>query len=646
MEVKELLSHTKKMNVLFVEDDKEARDEILLILQRFFNKVIVAVDGIDGIEKFKENDIDLIITDINMPRLNGLDMLIKIKNINPDIHSIILSAYNETEYFVNAILLGVNGFMLKPFLLDQFLNTLNRIYKNIEIQEEMKYLQCLLSQYQQIVDKAMIVCKFDSNKKVTYANEHFYQIFKYNDVKEKFFDELFYQENLENMYHTIGNKSIWQGVLKIISKDNMIFHSKIIIKPILNNNEEVIEFIALFLDVDDIIEPKQILLDKIEYSVNILVGVLYLVDFDDLRNYFGEKVVREITSGLEKILIKNAPQEIENIYNLNDGKFAFIIDLDNKLDNKDEIIEKLKLYQKTINRLNIDIENVIYNISTLLSVATGENILENAYIGIDTLFNKNEIFIDATELSSEVKQKAQNNLNIINLLKKSIDEHKIVSYYQAIIDNKTQKIDKYESLVRIEEGEKVYLPYQFLDIAKHSLYYSKITQIVLKNAFEVIKNNDVCVSVNISQNDINKENIRELIYSLLDEYKEYCYKLTFEILEDENSTNLELLTQFIDKIKTYKVLIAIDDFGSGYSNFTRVMALKPDILKLDGTLIKNIDKDEYSYNLVKSMVEFAKTNNIKTIAEFVENEKIFNIVKNLGVDYSQGYYFDKPKKVF
>ena len=644
MEIKELLSHTQKLNVLFVEDDDEARSEIALILKRFFNKVIVAVDGNDGVEKFKNNDVDLIMTDINMPKLNGLDMLKQIKSINPDIYSIILSAYNETEHFVSAILMGVNGFMLKPFVLEQFINTITRIYKNLELQQEMKNIQCLLSQYQQIVDKAMIVCKFDKNKKITYTNDEFYSTFQYENIEDKLFDELFYQEDLNKIYSTIENKEIWQGVLKTISTKNKIFHSKLILKPILNNKNEIIEFIALFLDVGDIIEPKQLLLDRIDYSDNILVGILYLVDYNDLRNYFGEKVVREINVELETILIKNSPKEIENIYNLNDGKFAFVINLDNE--NKNDVIEKLKFYQQTINKLNISIDNFIYNISTLLSISQGEDILENSYIGIETLFNKNEIFIDATNLSSEVRKKAENNLNIINLLKKSISENKIVSFHQAIIDNQTQEVDKYESLVRIIDGDKIYLPYQFLDIAKHSLYYSKITKIVIENAFEVIKNNNVCISVNISENDINKENIRDLIFNLLEEYKEYCHKLTFEILEDENSANLEILNDFIQKVRKYKVLIAIDDFGSGYSNFTRLFTIKPDILKLDGSLIKNIDNDKYSYNLVKSMVDFAKTNKIKTIAEFVENETIFNIIKELGIEYSQGYYFDKPKQIF
>ena len=93
------------------------------------------------------------------------------------------------------------------------------------------------------------------------------------------------------------------------------------------------------------------------------------------------------------------------------------------------------------------------------------------------------------------------------------------------------------------------------------------------------------------------------------------------------------------------VLIAIDDFGAGYSNFERLLEFSPDILKIDGKLVKNIANDVYSKNIVETIVSFTKKQKIITIAEFVENEQIYNILSELGVDYSQGYYFGKPENI-
>jgi EAL domain-containing protein (putative c-di-GMP-specific phosphodiesterase class I) len=90
------------------------------------------------------------------------------------------------------------------------------------------------------------------------------------------------------------------------------------------------------------------------------------------------------------------------------------------------------------------------------------------------------------------------------------------------------------------------------------------------------------------------------------------------------------------------VTIAIDDFGVGYSNFIRVLDFSPDFLKIDGRLIRNINSDKLSYSIVESIVSFAQKEELKTIAEFVESREIYDTIREMGVDYSQGYYFGKP----
>ena len=143
--------------------------------------------------------------------------------------------------------------------------------------------------------------------------------------------------------------------------------------------------------------------------------------------------------------------------------------------------------------------------------------------------------------------------------------------------------------------------------------------------------------------------VRKLSYldNVLEKLKfEDRNRLVFEILESENLSDYDFLEEFVLKYKKLGVKIAIDDFGSGYSNFIRIIRLKPDYLKIDGSLIKNIDKDNNSYEIVKSIIAFSKTLNIRTIAEYVHSEEIFNLLLELGVDEFQGYYFGKPDEIF
>jgi EAL domain-containing protein (putative c-di-GMP-specific phosphodiesterase class I) len=230
------------------------------------------------------------------------------------------------------------------------------------------------------------------------------------------------------------------------------------------------------------------------------------------------------------------------------------------------------------------------------------------------------------------------------MIKDAITDSRIVSYFQPIIDNKTKKIVKYESLVRLIDAEnKVLSPYFFLDTAKKSNHYLKITNIVLEHSFGVLKHSNFDISINISALDIEHRAMRDKILELLEENKQRANRVVFELLEDEAIKDFDLVKKFISQIKSYGVKIAIDDFGAGYSNFERLLDYQPDILKIDGCLIRDIETSSYSLSAVKSIVTFAKEQNLQTIAEFIENESIFNIVRDLGVDFSQGYYFGKPE---
>ena len=235
---------------------------------------------------------------------------------------------------------------------------------------------------------------------------------------------------------------------------------------------------------------------------------------------------------------------------------------------------------------------------------------------------------------------------MIKTVKIALDNYKIVSYFQPIINNKTRKVEKYESLVRlVDESGNVVSPYFFLDISKKGNYYNKITHRVLENSFKILEHISTKISINLSSLDIEKESTRNKLYELLDEYKKDASRIVFELLEDEDVKDFTVIKRFIKKVKSFGVKIAIDDFGAGYSNFERLLEFEPDILKIDGSLIKNIVNDTYSKNVVETIVSFAKKQKIITIAEFVENEEIFNILNNLGVDYSQGYYFGEPKHI-
>ncbi|MEA1983944.1 MAG: response regulator, partial [Campylobacterota bacterium] len=124
-DIPELRKRANSLKLLYVEDNEEARESMLVILKLFFADIVIAVDGNDGLKKFKSNNIDLIITDINMPNLNGLEMAQKIKEFNQEVPILILSAHNESDYFLQGIQIGIEGYLLKPLEMEQFVVVLD-----------------------------------------------------------------------------------------------------------------------------------------------------------------------------------------------------------------------------------------------------------------------------------------------------------------------------------------------------------------------------------------------------------------------------------------------------------------------------------------------------------------------------------------
>ena len=167
---------------------------------------------------------------------------------------------------------------------------------------------------------------------------------------------------------------------------------------------------------------------------------------------------------------------------------------------------------------------------------------------------------------------------------------------------------------------------------------------MIENSFEVFKDGGE-FSINLSFFDIKTESMKEFLEELIVLFNSKG-KVTFEILESEGKEDYNIVKEFLDYFrKKYDVKIAIDDFGSGYSNFKRIMDLKPDFIKIDGSLIKDIAIDSNSYLLVKTIVSYAKELKIKVIAEYVHNKETFDTCKYLNIDLFQGYYLSPPMKL-
>jgi len=174
-----------------------------------------------------------------------------------------------------------------------------------------------------------------------------------------------------------------------------------------------------------------------------------------------------------------------------------------------------------------------------------------------------------------------------------------------------------------------------------SKLYPEITKKIVEKSFKYFENRDYEFSINISIEDILNADTVAFLFNALKNYKN-PNRVVFEILETDKIENYTILKDFINDIKEFGCKIAIDDFGSGYSNFSHILELNVDYLKIDASLVKNILTDENSKKITQTIINFAKDLNMQTIAEFVEDKESLELLKEMNSDYAQGYYIGKP----
>lgn len=658
--LEETNSFCKTLNLLYVVKDKKDANNNLEYFENFFKEVVFVDNGLEAFKEFGKNKFSIVITDIEIPELNGFELIEKIKKIKKNIVTIIYSSNDDKESFLKTIQLKIDGYLIPPFNENSFLEVLYKSIENCKEKKEkinkQKENLKIQKQFTDLVDKSSIISKTDKNGIITYVNENFCKTSEYSkeELIGKTHNLVKHPDNTKDVYKDLWNtikkkKTEWTGVIKNLSKSGRTYYIKTTIKPILDTNGEILEYVSVRSNVNTIMSDKKHLIDKIESNNLFLLILIQIEDFEILDRFYNILTVDKIEKMFAFNMLSYLPTSyvFENIYNIGNGRYALLTDFFDFSSSETNINEYLETFVRNIRKSILVVDEIEYDLNIIVSYSFGkEHLYEDAKCGLDEAINKKMLIKYANDSSIHDHIEAKKNMEIIKMVKIALDNYKIVSYFQPIINNKTRLIEKYESLVRlVDEDGNVLSPHTFLDISKKGSYYNKITHRVLENSFKILEHITTKISINLSSLDIEKEETREKLYSLLEEYKDDASRVVFELLEDEVVRDFDVIKSFIKRVKNQGVMIAIDDFGAGYSNFERLLDFEPDILKIDGSIVKNIAKDAYSRNIVETIVTFAKKQNIITIAEFVENEQIFNILYDLGVDYSQGYFFGEPKHI-
>jgi len=235
----------------------------------------------------------------------------------------------------------------------------------------------------------------------------------------------------------------------------------------------------------------------------------------------------------------------------------------------------------------------------------------------------------------------------VNRINDALKENRFILYTQDICPlhkNMDKRIHR-EVLIRmVAEGGEVIPPMAFIPPAERYDLMPKIDEWVIGNVINQLQKDtsDSVYAINLSGQSLADNKFAKQAIKILSESNIDQHRLCFEITETSAIANLQNATEFLTQLQALGCYTALDDFGSGLSSFAYLKSLPINYLKIDGMFVRKIAEDEVARVMVEAINSIGHTMNLKTIAEFVENEDISNLLKEMGVDYAQGYYYNKP----
>jgi len=370
---------------------------------------------------------------------------------------------------------------------------------------------------------------------------------------------------------------------------------------------------------------------------------------DTCGHLAGDQLLREVSS-----LFKEVIRETDVVARIGGDEFGIILK-DISISLACEIAERI---YKTVKEYRFIWEERVFSIGVSIGLTKidsthkrFEDLLSTAdkccYIAKEKGGNRYYLF------SEDDQDLSQHNVEVkwLPTITQAIQENQFQLYYQPIVAASTElPFSWYEILLRmLDSNGRLIMPGSFLPAAERYNMMPTIDRWVISHFFSIYnkhfsgKSQKILFNLNISGASINDETFRSFIKTELEKYNVPADRVCFELTESIAFSNLYKTNHFIQQLRELGCRFALDDFGSGFSSFEYLKYLPVDYIKIDGSFIKNIASSQLDTSLVSAINQIAQTLNLLSIAEYVESEEIYYKLKEIGIDYAQGYWVGKPQ---
>lgn len=405
----------------------------------------------------------------------------------------------------------------------------------------------------------------------------------------------------------------------------------------------------LVFDTETGLPDRDVLLHSIKRDRQYIFAIIKIENFSDLVALFGYELSGTISQFASRKLVKHEHKFGYRTFQLKYNEYGILLETEHPIW-IEESAKKLTTIISVLETESLPWERdqirLVYRVGGTIITPGDENIpLSRADYALKKA-ERSHTVLSMFDGDTTEKACAYDNVIKFTELINNRQDDTFCAVFQPVFDRNGASIAWYEALLRVKRQNGEYVSvYPYLDIARSTGVYPNLTNFIIEQAVLMILQFDVDISVNISIQDILRTEFITLIDSVHERIKHKNGRIIFEILESDELVELEKCISFIEYVSLYGFKIAVDDFGTGYSNYGTLINLPIDIVKIDGSLIRRVKHDDNARTLVEGIVHFCKKSNKKTVAEFVENEQVFNCVQNLNIDYLQGFFLAVPDAI-
>lgn len=524
-----------------------------------------------------------------------------------------------------------------------------------------------LEEYNRAFDSSALVSRTDTSGKIIYANKNLCDLTGYTEDELLGNTHAFFQHPdtpssiYSELWSTISSGHIWSGVLSNITKDQKTFVTNNSIVPIKDSFGQITEYICIRYDITKINEQQNTInnqfIDKVTQLPNSTkliadsaqlegshIAVLTIPELNKIQSTYTIECYNKLIRSISDFIGPQIPNNYD-FYRLSENMFAISTGKNGSFGALKSCCYSLQFH---FDEQQVTDGNTTFKFSIVIGLAKSidvDNTLINAKLALSYALDSGQN-ISTYRKENRVYEKIINAIDWGNKIRSAIANDNVCIFGQKIVDIERNQVCT-EVLMRIydPESNEYISPYHFLSIAKKANLYHQLSQIVITKAIKHFSQVNQCFSINISSEDIKNKQTKSLLIHLIHKYQ-IGHHLTIELVESELcNINNDKFIAFIEQLKRLGCRIAIDDFGSGYSNFDYLLALPIDTLKIDGSLVKGISNNEKHKILVKAIINLSHQLNLKVVSEFIANEEDFAQISTMKADYYQGYLFHQPEKL-